>query len=88
MRIASYEGSVDRADGNPGSPVGMKTGLCQSLIDACLICAEGTAPLQQKRNAFEGRSSPPLRMFRYWIRKNMFVHDDFLSPSSNDATAT
>jgi hypothetical protein len=39
----------------------MKIGFGQCLIDPGLVCAERTAPLQEKRDALERRTRPRSR---------------------------
>src|SRR5260221_7930364 len=54
-RIAGDKGGVDGADRDSRRPVGMQIRFCQRFVDAGLVSTEGTAALQQQRNAIERR---------------------------------
>ena len=54
-RVAGDQGRIDRANRNPGDPIGMQVRLGQALIHAGLEGAERAAPLQYRTAAASGR---------------------------------
>ena len=59
-RIAGDDRRVDGADGYARNPVGLDTRLVHRLVDAGLIGAQGTAALQNERDAVAPIGAPTL----------------------------
>src|SRR5581483_9535891 len=56
-RVARDDRAVDRSDRNAGHPIRMNAGFRKGLIDAALVCTQGTATLQEQRDAVKRRPS-------------------------------
>jgi hypothetical protein len=86
-RIAGDQRQVHCADRNAGDPVGVQIRLCQDLIDAGLVRAEGAAALQDQRNTLEGRTLDS--HMRFPPRRPLVGHDKtFLFGVVNRRTAS
>ncbi len=84
-RVAGDQRRVDRADRDPGDPIGVQLRLGKRLIGAGLVGAERAATLQHQRDRLEGRPAGDLMGLANRFGRAMLVcgHADRLLDASH-----